>query len=210
MAEDTPENLNEASAAEGGRADERSEAGPAAAGEAAEPAAPAEAAPETAAPEAPAAAPATTRRDRLEQRRAARQAERASQGPRTLEDRIAEREARRERNARQRRAYRAKLKAKRAGETREGTPPAAEHGPGRPKTRQGVVVSDKADKTITVRVDVAHRHKRYRKIMRTSTTFHAHDERNDAHQGDTVRIVECRPMSRSKRWRLVEILERAR
>jgi small subunit ribosomal protein S17 len=76
--------------------------------------------------------------------------------------------------------------------------------------RQGVVVSDKADKTITVRVDVAHRHKRYRKIMRTSTTFHAHDERNEAHAGDTVRIVESRPMSRSKRWRLVEILERAR
>jgi small subunit ribosomal protein S17 len=76
--------------------------------------------------------------------------------------------------------------------------------------RQGVVVSAKPDKTITVRIDVARRHRRYRKILRTSTTLHAHDERNDAHEGDTVRIVECRPLSRSKRWRLVEILERAR
>ena len=76
--------------------------------------------------------------------------------------------------------------------------------------RQGIVVSAKPDKTITVRIDVARRHQRYRKILRTSTTLHAHDERNDAHEGDTVRIVECRPMSRTKRWRLVEILERAR
>jgi small subunit ribosomal protein S17 len=76
--------------------------------------------------------------------------------------------------------------------------------------RQGVVVSAKPDKTITVRIDVARRHRRYRKILRSSTTLHAHDERNDAHEGDTVRIVECRPMSRTKRWRLVEILERAR
>jgi small subunit ribosomal protein S17 len=61
-----------------------------------------------------------------------------------------------------------------------------------------------------VRIDVARRHRRYRKILRTSTTLHAHDERNDAHEGDTVRVVECRPLSRTKRWRLVEILERAR
>ena len=87
---------------------------------------------------------------------------------------------------------------------------APEHGPGRPKVRQGVVISAKPDKTISVRIDVARRHRRYRKILRTSTTLHAHDERNDAHEGDTVRIVECRPLSRSKRWRLVEILERAR
>jgi small subunit ribosomal protein S17 len=198
MAEETPDNV-----------EETPEATPAAE-------APETPAAESTPPEPPAAAPApaTTRRGRLEQRRAARQAQRASRGPRTLEERLAEREAHRERNATQRRAYRAKQKAKRA-EARAAQPapepPAPhEHGPGRPKVRQGVVVSDKADKTITVRVDVAHRHKRYRKIMRTSTTFHAHDERNDAHQGDTVRIVECRPMSRSKRWRLVEVLERAR
>ncbi|MCV5111574.1 30S ribosomal protein S17, partial [Escherichia coli] len=68
--------------------------------------------------------------------------------------------------------------------------------------RQGVVTSDKADKTITVRIDVARRHRRYEKIVRSSTTLHAHDERNDAHVGDTVRVVESRPLSRTKRWRL--------
>ncbi|MCD6727047.1 MAG: 30S ribosomal protein S17 [Solirubrobacteraceae bacterium] len=63
---------------------------------------------------------------------------------------------------------------------------------------------------MTVRIDIARRHRRYQKIMRTSTTLHAHDERNDAGEGDLVRVVECRPMSRMKRWRLVEILERAK
>ena len=76
--------------------------------------------------------------------------------------------------------------------------------------RQGIVVSDKADKTITVRIDVTRRHRVYKKIVRSSSTLHAHDERNEAHAGDTVRVVESRPISRSKRWRLVEILERAR
>jgi small subunit ribosomal protein S17 len=76
--------------------------------------------------------------------------------------------------------------------------------------RQGIVVSDKADKTITVRIDVTRRHRMYKKIVRESSTLHAHDERNEAHAGDTVRVIESRPISRSKRWRLVEILERAR
>ena len=76
--------------------------------------------------------------------------------------------------------------------------------------RQGIVVSDKADKTIIVRVDVTRRHRRYGKIMRTSTKLHAHDERNDAGTGDTVRVVECRPMSRTKRWRLTDVLEKAK
>ena len=78
------------------------------------------------------------------------------------------------------------------------------------RVRQGVVVSDKAEKTITVRIDVARRHRRYEKIVRSSSTLHAHDENNDARQGDTVRVIESRPLSRSKRWRLVEVLERAR
>ncbi|HEX4280805.1 MAG TPA: 30S ribosomal protein S17 [Solirubrobacteraceae bacterium] len=90
----------------------------------------------------------------------------------------------------------------------ETTPP-REHGPGRQKTRQGVVVSDKADKTITVRIDIARRHRRYEKIVRTSSTLHAHDETNDAHIGDTVIVRESRPLSRLKRWRLVEVVERA-
>ncbi|MEA2160410.1 MAG: small subunit ribosomal protein, partial [Solirubrobacteraceae bacterium] len=79
-----------------------------------------------------------------------------------------------------------------------------------PKTRQGVVVSAKPDKTISVRIDTARRHRTYKKIVRDSTTLHAHDERNEAHEGDTVRVVESRPLSRSKRWRLVEVVERAR
>ena len=76
------------------------------------------------------------------------------------------------------------------------------------KVRQGMVVSDKADKTITVRIDIARRHRRYEKIVRSSSTLHAHDENNDAHEGDTVRVIESRPLSRSKRWRLVDVVER--
>jgi small subunit ribosomal protein S17 len=73
-----------------------------------------------------------------------------------------------------------------------------------------VVVSDAADKTITVRIDVTRRHPRYAKIVRTSSTLHAHDERNDAHSGDTVIVRESRPLSRTKHWRLVEVVERAK
>ena len=71
-------------------------------------------------------------------------------------------------------------------------------------------MSDRADKTITVRIDIARRHRRYEKIVRTSSTLHAHDERNDAHVGDTVIVRESRPLSRSKRWRLVQVVERAK
>ncbi len=78
------------------------------------------------------------------------------------------------------------------------------------KIRQGIVVSDKADKTITVRIDTARRHRRYNKIVRTSRTLHAHDERNDANIGDTVIVREARPLSRTKRWRLVQVVERAK
>ena len=116
----------------------------------------------------------------------------------------------RRKRAAQRRSWRQKQRAKRRERSGEPTPPAAEHGPGRPKVRQGVVVSAKPDKTITVRIDVARRHRVYKKIVRESTTLHAHDERNDAGEGDTVRIVETRPLSRTKRWRLVEVLERSR
>jgi small subunit ribosomal protein S17 len=73
-----------------------------------------------------------------------------------------------------------------------------------------VVVSDRADKTITVRVDLTRRHRLYEKTIRSSSTLHAHDERNEAHVGDTVRVEESRPRSRTKRWRLLEVLERAR
>ena len=173
--------------------------------------APAEPATPAAAPATP-ATPSQTRRERLETRRAARRP--ASRGPLTPEQRDEERRARRAEAAKQRRAYRAKLKerrvAARADQPEAEAAHAPEHGPGRPKTRQGVVVSAKGDKTITVRIDVVQRHRRYRKILRHTVKLHAHDERNVAAEGDTVRIVECRPMSRTKRWRLTDVLERAR
>jgi small subunit ribosomal protein S17 len=156
--------------------------------------------------------PTATRKERNAAARAAKA--KTASGPRTLEDRLAERAAHKERNAKQRRAYRAKQKVKRA-EARAAAPAveeqhAPEHGPGKPKVRQGIVVSAKADKTIVVRVDIARRHKRYHKILRSSVTLHAHDESNNAQAGDTVRVQECRPMSRTKRWRLLDVLERAR
>jgi small subunit ribosomal protein S17 len=130
-----------------------------------------------------------------------------------LTETLAERAERRRRSAETRRRWRArrreKDRAKRAAAP-AAEPPPREHGPGRPKTRQGVVVSAKPDKTITVRIDLTRRHREYKKIVRESATLHAHDERNEAHEGDTVRIVESRPLSRTKRWRLTEIVERAR
>jgi small subunit ribosomal protein S17 len=132
----------------------------------------------------------------------------------TIEKNVAEREERRRRNKEARRRRREKEKAKRAESTAEKgpalTPPAKEHGPGRPRTRQGLVVSAKPDKTITVRIEIARRHRMYKKIIRESSTLHAHDEKNEANEGDRVRVIESRPLSRTKRWRLVEILERAR
>jgi len=77
------------------------------------------------------------------------------------------------------------------------------------KERQGVVVSDVQDKTIVVRVDRTTTHPLYGKTIRVSKRFHAHDEANTARVGDTVRIVETRPLSKLKRWRLVEVVERA-
>ncbi len=74
----------------------------------------------------------------------------------------------------------------------------------------GVVTSDKGDKSITVRIDKQKLHPRYKKVMRLSKKLHAHDERNDANVGDKVRVVACRPMSKTKTWRLVEVLERAK
>ncbi len=81
---------------------------------------------------------------------------------------------------------------------------------GRRKVRVGVVVSDSRDKTVTVEVPTQVSHPRYDKVVRRSTKFHAHDETNDANVGDTVRIMETRPLSKQKRWRVVEIVERAR
>jgi small subunit ribosomal protein S17 len=91
--------------------------------------------------------------------------------------------------------------------TRQAKP---EHERGRRQERQGTVVSDAMDKTIVVKVDVIRAHPKYRKVVRRSVKFHAHDEENAAKVGDVVRNVETRPLSATKRWRLAEILEAAK
>jgi len=163
---------------------------------------------ETPAPEAAAApaAPSEPQAPQLtpQERRVAARAKRGRRRASSPEERLEVRKAKAVARSRRRQQERAKKTTK-----GEGTPP-AEHGTGTPQVRMGKVVSDKADKTITVRIDIAKRHRRYRKIVRSSSTLHAHDEANDANEGDLVRVVECRPMSRTKRWRLVEILERAK
>ena len=183
MAEDEKTPETEASADEVGRDDERSEAAPDSIQEEVETAASAEGAGDTSTVDTP-------------------------------EERNAERLAARAHKAKLRRNYRQRAKTKQAEARKDQPTPepdvAPEHGPGRAKVRQGIVISDKADKTIVVRVDVTRRHRRYGKIMRTSTKLHVHDERNDAGAGDTVRVVECRPMSRTKRWRLTDVLEKAK
>ena len=78
------------------------------------------------------------------------------------------------------------------------------------KPRVGVVVSDKMDKTITIAVKYRVRHPLYGKIMNRTTKIKAHDEKNECGIGDTVRVMETRPLSRDKRWRLVEIIEKAK
>jgi small subunit ribosomal protein S17 len=81
---------------------------------------------------------------------------------------------------------------------------------GRDQQRRGVVVSAAMDKTIVVRVDSIKAHPKYKKVIRRSKKFHAHDEQNQAKAGDVVRIVETRPLSKTKRWRLAEVLEVAK
>src|SRR5690349_9238226 len=80
---------------------------------------------------------------------------------------------------------------------------------GKRKTKVGRVVSDRMDKTIVVSVERLARHPLYKRVVRLTTKFKAHDEANDAHVGDTVRIEESRPLSATKRWRLVEVVQRA-
>ena len=140
-------------------------------------------------------------------------ASRARRGVRrgaTPEERTEARKAKAAARSRYRAKKREKDKAARAEAGPAKTQSPVEHGPGAPKERLGIVTSAKADKTITVRIDTARRHRRYQKIVRSSMTLHAHDEANDANAGDRVRVLESRPLSATKRWRLVEILERAK
>jgi len=78
------------------------------------------------------------------------------------------------------------------------------------KVREGLVVSSKMDKTVVVAVVTRVRHRRYGKTLQRTTKFYVHDESNEARDGDRVRIAEIRPMSRQKRWRVVEVLDRVR
>jgi small subunit ribosomal protein S17 len=144
-----------------------------------------------------------------EKRRLEKSRQPGKAGPqRSVEERKAERVERRKRKATSRRKQRAAAKAKKTG-AGTGTP-AAERESVAAKTRQGIVVSNKGEKSITVRIDIARRHPVYEKVVRRSRTLHAHDERNEAGEGDIVRVIETRPLSKTKRWRLVEVLERAK
>ncbi len=78
------------------------------------------------------------------------------------------------------------------------------------KERIGVVVSNKMDKSVTVKVERKVKHDMYSKIMKKTTKLMAHDEKNECNEGDTIKIMETRPLSKNKRWRLVEIIERAK
>jgi small subunit ribosomal protein S17 len=173
-------------------------------------------------PEAPAAAVAPAEPEEQlsskERRRKARSTHTGEAAPaRSPEDRHSERLTKRRAKAVSRRSRRLQERAKRTAKRESSTAaPVQELAPvhaaveGRRTVRQGIVVSDKADKTITVRIDFARRHRRYEKIVRSSSTLHAHDEANDAHEGDTVRVIESRPLSKNKRWKLLDVLERAR
>jgi small subunit ribosomal protein S17 len=123
------------------------------------------------------------------------------------EERASKRAAERKLKAASRRKERAAAKE---GKTSGTGTPVAEKDAVAAKTRQGIVVSNKGEKSITVRIDIARRHPTYEKVVRRSRTLHAHDEQNEAGEGDTVRIVETRPLSKTKRWRLVEVLEKAK
>jgi small subunit ribosomal protein S17 len=94
--------------------------------------------------------------------------------------------------------------------TPAGTPEGTAEARANRKVREGLVVSSKMDKTVVVAVTDRVRHRRYGKTMQRTRKLYAHDEANDAKAGDRVRITETRPLSRLKRWRVVEVLERAR
>jgi len=168
-------------------------------------------APADAPEEAPAAEAEPNPEDELpwkERRRLQRSRVPHKAGPaRTAEERASGRAETRKRKAESRRKERAA--AKKDSTAGSGTP-VAERESVAGKVRQGIVVSSKAEKSITVRIDIARRHPTYEKVVRRSRTLHAHDERNEAGEGDTVRIVETRPLSKTKRWRLVEVVERAK
>jgi small subunit ribosomal protein S17 len=179
--------------------------------------APAEEAAAEEAPAAEAAPPEPAEEDPLadlpwkERKRILKSRESGEPGPqKTPEEREEERKKAREAKARARRKRRADAKAEAKPGTGEGTPRAEKTRTGKPKERQGLVTSNKGDKTITVQIDSARRHPVYEKIVRQRHKIHVHDERNEAGEGDVVRVIETRKLSKTKHWRLVEIVEKAR
>jgi small subunit ribosomal protein S17 len=139
-------------------------------------------------------------------------AEAQAEAPAAAEAEAAAPPAKKKRKLRPRSERRQRPKPVRASEGRKplSRQPKPEHERGARAERRGVVVSSAMDKTIVVRVETLKAHRRYKKIIRRSTKFHAHDERNEANVGDLVRIVETRPLSKTKRWRLAEVVEAAK
>lgn len=171
---------------------------------------PAEEAPEAAAEEAPAEPDPLDDLPWKERRRVLKSRKSGAAGPeRSGEQRQADREAARKKKAAVRRNRREEIKSERKGDG-VGSPRAEKTRTGKPKERQGTVVSNKTDKTITVRIDTARRHPVYEKIVRQTHKIHVHDERNEANEGDVVRVIETRKLSKTKHWRLVEVVEKAR
>ena len=145
-----------------------------------------------------------------ERRRVLKSRESGEAAPeRSGEERQADREAARAKKAAIRRNRREEIKKARSGDG-VGTPRAERTRTGKPKERQGKVVSNKTDKTITVQIDTARRHPVYEKIVRQTHKIHAHDENNEANEGDVVRVIETRKLSKTKHWKLVEVVEKAR
>ena len=181
-----------------------------------EPAAEEPAAEEAPAEEAPAAAePAEA--DPLadlpwkERKRLLKSRESGAPGPQlSVEERVEARLKERANKAKQRRKRRADEKAKPKVANDGGSQTSVRVRTGKPKERQGLVTSDKGNKSITVQIDSARRHPVYEKIVRQRHKIHVHDERNEASEGDVVRVIETRKLSKTKHWRLIEVVEKAR
>ena len=146
-----------------------------------------------------------------ERRRVLKSRESSEAGPQlTGEERDARRIEDRARLAKQRRKRRADAKAEAPKGSGVGTSVPEKTRTGKPKERQGLVTSDKSDKTITVQIDSARRHPVYEKIVRQRHKIHVHDPQNEAQTGDLVRVIETRKLSKTKHWRLIEVIEKAR
>ncbi len=137
--------------------------------------------------------------------------EAAPEEPEAVAEPAAAEKKKRKRLARSQRHTHSKPRRERPAERKPITrTPKPQSERGRRQERRGVVVSNAMDKTIVVKVDTIKAHPRYKKVVRRSVKFHAHDEQNSANVGDVVRIVETRPLSKSKHWKLVQIVEAAK